>query len=131
MQSPVGSLIFLALLIGVFYFMLIRPQKRRVEQHRQIVESLGNGDEVVTIGGIFGTIQQIGSEDVEIEVAPGTTIRLLKSAIARKLTDEDEEEEEEDYDEEDEDDEEVDGGPELEESLEEIDETAAKEERRS
>ena len=50
------SLIFLALLIGIFYFMLIRPQKRRVEQHKQLVESIGVGDEVVTIGGMYATV---------------------------------------------------------------------------
>jgi preprotein translocase subunit YajC len=92
MQSPAGNLIFLVLLVAVFYFMLIRPQKRRVDQHRRLVESLGNGDEIVTIGGVFGTITQLGAEEVHIEVAPGTTVRILKSAVARKITDEDEEE---------------------------------------
>ena len=130
MQSPIGSLVFLVLLVGVFYFMLIRPQKRRVEEHRRLIESIGNGDEVVTIGGIFGTIQRLGSDDVEIEVAPGTNVRILKSAIARKLTEDDEDEEE--YEDEDDEDDEVDaGGPELQESLDELDETAAKEDRRS
>lgn len=97
----VGNLVFLVLLGLVFYFMLIRPQKRRVEQHRELVESLGTGDEVVTIGGLFGTIQSIGDEHIDLEVSPGTTVRLLKNAVSRKLGDEqeleegDEEEEEE------------------------------------
>ena len=129
MQSPLGSLIFLVLLVGVFYFMLIRPQKKRVEQHRRLIESLGNDDEIVTIGGIYGTIKNLGSEDVEVEIAPGTNVRLLKSAIARKLTEEDEEEE---YDEDEDEDEEPDeSGPELQESLDELDETPTREERRS
>ncbi len=94
MQSPVGSLVFLVLLFVLFWFMLIRPQKRRVEQHRRLVESLGNGDEVVTIGGIFGTVESLGAEDLVLQIAPGTSVRMLKSAIARKLTEDDEELEE-------------------------------------
>jgi preprotein translocase subunit YajC len=94
MQSPVGSLVFLVLLFVLFYFMLIRPQKRRMEQHRQLVESLGNGDEVVTIGGIFGTVDSMGGEELVLEVAPGTKIRTLKSAIARKVSEDAEEEDE-------------------------------------
>ena len=95
MQSPVGSLVFLVLLFVLFYFMLIRPQKRRMEQHRQLVESLGTGDEVVTIGGIFGTVDSMGGEELLLEVAPGTKIRTLKSAVARKVTEEADDEDQE------------------------------------
>jgi len=80
-----SSLIFLALLMGIFYFMLIRPQKRRVQQHRELVGSLGEGDEIVTIGGLFGRVTRLGDEDIELEVAPGMTLRILKSAVARKV----------------------------------------------
>jgi preprotein translocase subunit YajC len=100
MQSPAGNLIFLVLLVAVFYFMLIRPQKRRVDQHRRLIESLGDGDEIVTIGGVFGTITRLGADEVEVEIAPGTTVRILKSAVARKVTEEDEEELEEEEEEE-------------------------------
>ena len=87
------SLIFLALLIGIFYFMLIRPQKKRVEQHKQLVESVGIGDEVVTIGGIYATVVALGDDEIELEVSPGTKVRFVKSAIARRVTEELEEEE--------------------------------------
>lgn len=82
-----SSLLFLALLIGIFYFMLIRPQKKRVEQHRSLVESIGVGDEIVTIGGLFGTVRSLTDDRLELEVAPGTTLRVVKSAIARKVND--------------------------------------------
>jgi preprotein translocase subunit YajC len=81
-----SSLVFLALLMGIFYFMLIRPQKRRVQQHRALVDSLGEGDEVVTIGGLFGVVVRLGDDDIDLEVAPGTTLRVLKSAVARRVT---------------------------------------------
>ncbi|HEU4480474.1 MAG TPA: preprotein translocase subunit YajC [Actinomycetota bacterium] len=82
------SLIFLALLIGIFYFMLIRPQKRRVEQHKQLVDSIETGDEVVTIGGMFGRVHAVGDEEIELEVAGGTRLRFVKSAIARRVSEE-------------------------------------------
>lgn len=85
-MEGLSSLVFLALLMGIFYFMLIRPQKRRVQQHRALVDSLGEGDEVVTIGGLFGVVKRLGDDDVDLEVAPGTTLRVLKSAVARRVT---------------------------------------------
>lgn len=88
MQSTISSLIFLVFLVAIFYFMLIRPQKRRVESHRHLLESLGVGDEVVTIGGLYGRVTRLGDDDLEIEVAPGTTLRFVKSAIARRVTEE-------------------------------------------
>lgn len=86
MDQGLSSLIFLALLIAIFYFMLIRPQKRRVEEHRRLVDAIGVGDEVVTIGGIYGTVVALGDDEVSLEVASGTTIRFVKSAIARRIT---------------------------------------------
>lgn len=86
MESGLSSLIFLGLLIAIFYFMLIRPQKKRMESHRQLVESVGPGDEIITMTGLYGTVRAIGDEDVEIEIAPGTTVRFLKSAIGRRVT---------------------------------------------
>ncbi len=86
------SLVFLAFLIAIFYFVLVRPQKRRVQAHRQLVESTDVGDEVVTIGGMHGKVVSLGEDDVSLEIAPGTTVRFVKSAIARRLAEEDESE---------------------------------------
>jgi preprotein translocase subunit YajC len=71
-------------MVVIFYFLLIRPQRRRAMQQRDLVESLGVGDDVVTVGGMFGTIRAQDDESVTVEVAPGTSIRMLKSAILRK-----------------------------------------------
>jgi len=95
--SNVGLLISLLLMVGIFYFLLIRPQQRRMRQQRALVESLDVGDEILTIGGLFATIRSVDDDSVEAEIAPGTTVRLVKSAVARKiepesdLEDEDEE----------------------------------------
>jgi preprotein translocase subunit YajC len=87
------NLIFLGLLIGLFYFMLIRPQKKRVEAHRNLLESTRIGDEIVTIGGMHGVIRGMGEDDVEVEIAPGTVVRFVKSAIARRVTEDEVEQE--------------------------------------
>ena len=87
MQGGVESLLFLGLLIVVFYFLLIRPQKRRVEAHRELVESVKVGEEVVTIGGMFGRVRAVEDEALQIEVADGTVIRFIKSAVARRVSD--------------------------------------------
>lgn len=88
MGQGLGQVVFLVLLIAVFYFVLIRPQKRRAEQHQQLIASVDVGDEVMTIGGLYGTITAIGDEDFEMEPSPGTRLRFVKSAIARRITEE-------------------------------------------
>lgn len=86
MEQGLSSLIFLALLIGIFYFMLIRPQKKRMAEHRSLVESIDLGDTVITMSGLYGTVKTIGDEEVELEIAPGTTVRFMKNAIGRRVT---------------------------------------------
>ena len=84
MNQGISQLIFLALLVGIFYFILIRPQKKRVAQHQQLIDSLDVGDEIVTIGGLYGRIEEMNDDDVRLEVSPGTTLRFMKSAIRGK-----------------------------------------------
>jgi preprotein translocase subunit YajC len=88
-QSPVGNLIFIFVLFIVFYFFLIRPQKKRMEAQRSLIESVEEGDEIVTMGGIVGTVQSLEDDEMRLEVAPGTSIRILRSAVARKVVEED------------------------------------------
>ena len=92
-MQGVSSLVFLALLIGIFYFMLIRPQKRQAEQRRQLIESIEPGDDVITIGGMHGSVRSIDEDDVELEIAPGIVVTYVKSAVARKVYDEVDEDE--------------------------------------
>ncbi|HEX2057504.1 MAG TPA: preprotein translocase subunit YajC [Actinomycetota bacterium] len=86
MEEGLTQLIFLGALVAVFYFLLIRPQKKRVEQHQKLVSSVDVGDEIVTIGGLYGRVTAIGEDDFEMEPSPGTTLRFVKSAIARRVT---------------------------------------------
>lgn len=79
----------LLLIIAVFYLLLIRPQQRKAKQHQQLVQSVGTGDRVVTIGGIHGTVETLDDDTVRIEVAPGTVITMTRAAIARRVIDAD------------------------------------------
>ncbi len=86
--SPAAILVPLLLMGGLFYFMLIRPQQRRARQQRELTQDLGIGDEVLTAGGIFGVIKDLDDDSITVEISPGTSVRMLKQAIARKLNDE-------------------------------------------
>jgi preprotein translocase subunit YajC len=92
-EAPRGNVTFLfslVLLVAIFYFLLIRPQQRRARQQRELLSSLEVGDEVVTIGGVFGRIRSMDDEAVILEAEPdGTRLRFVKQAIARKLQPED------------------------------------------
>ena len=88
--NPLAAFLPLVLIGGLMYFMLIRPQKKRVAEQRALVDSLEVGDEVLTIGGIFGIVRAIDDEleEITLEVAPATTLRVVRSAVARRITEE-------------------------------------------
>ena len=79
--SPWPSVIMLGAVFVLMYFMMIRPQMKRQKEHRQMVEKLAKGDEIVTSGGIAGRIEEVGETFLTVEIAEGTRIRLQKGAI--------------------------------------------------
>jgi preprotein translocase subunit YajC len=76
-----GPLIFLVAMLAVFWFLLIRPQRQRQAAHRNLIAQIAPGDEVVTAGGMLGTIRTIADDHVLLEVAPGTEVRIAKEAV--------------------------------------------------
>lgn len=81
-----GSLtpiLMIVLLFGVMYFMMIRPQQKRRREAERMQASIGAGDEVVTVGGLYGTVIGLDNETVTLEVAPGVHTRYARPAIAR------------------------------------------------
>ena len=79
------SLLFPILLIAIMYFLMIRPQMKRQKEHRAMLEKLSRGDEVITNGGIAGTVVEIGENFITVEIAAGVQVRLQKGAIANVL----------------------------------------------
>jgi len=76
--------IFLVLIFGVFYFLLIRPQRKRQKEHQHLVEELKRGDRVVTAGGIYGVIESTSEDSIVIKVESGATMRVAKGSVALK-----------------------------------------------
>jgi preprotein translocase subunit YajC len=76
-------ILMIVLLFGVMYFMMIRPQQKRRREAENMQSSIGPGDEVVTIGGLYGTVVTIDNETVTLEVAPGVQNRYARPAVAR------------------------------------------------
>jgi preprotein translocase subunit YajC len=84
-----GLLLPLVLIIGVFYFFIYRPQQKREEEHQEMVDNLEQGDKVVTVGGIHGTVQTIDDDSVLAQVdSKGTRLRFDKDSIASLANDE-------------------------------------------
>ena len=78
-------LIWTIVMLGAFYALLVRPQRLKVAAHQALMANLHEGDEVMTMGGIFGRIRSLGDEVIELEVSPGTSFRVARSAISRKV----------------------------------------------
>jgi preprotein translocase subunit YajC len=113
-------LIYIILFIGVFYFLAVRPQRRQRRAHQEMLSMIKKGDEVVTIGGIFGVVKELREDYVVLEIAHRTKVRFLKRAISSIVS---EEEEEEEYEEEEP--EEIEGETETDEDEEAEDDSEA------
>lgn len=83
--SILGLLVPLLIVGGLFYFILIMPQRRRVKQMQTLRESIEVGDNVRTVGGIFGVVIEIEETEAIIDVGGGTRLRVVRRAIAEKL----------------------------------------------
>jgi preprotein translocase subunit YajC len=86
-------LIFIPLIL-VFYFLMIRPQRAKMRAHQELLGNLEVGDEVETVGGIIGTIRGMTNDEFMLEAAPGTTLRVSRGAVRRKVYQEEDVEEE-------------------------------------
>ena len=88
-----GMWILILVMVLVFYMLLIRPQRKRSQEHEEMVTKLERGDEVVTIGGVHGVIKRITEDEVVLEVDKGVKITFARSAISRRVSQPEEEEE--------------------------------------
>lgn len=80
--SPISGFLPLILIFFVFYFLLIRPQKKQVQQQKDMINKLKRGDEIVTSGGIHGKVTALKGKQVELEISPNTRIILNKQAVS-------------------------------------------------
>ena len=80
--SPMGMIYYMLVVFAIFYFLLIRPQKKQQKQHKEMLDSIKKNDEVVTSGGMFGTIVNIQNDVVTLRVDDNTRIKVQRSAIS-------------------------------------------------
>ena len=83
-----GQFLPLILIFAIMYFLLIRPQQKKMKEHKAMVEALRRGDQVVTQGGIIGKVTRVkdGENEVEVEIADGVKARIVRSTIVQVLS---------------------------------------------
>ncbi len=81
--NPMATLFPLILIFFIFYFLLIRPQQKKQRAHDKMIGSLGRGDEIVTIGGVHGVIQDVKKGEFLVKIDDNTKVLLDRSAVAR------------------------------------------------
>ena len=86
-------LIIMVLMLAVMYVLMIRPQRQRQAQQQRMIDDAGVGDDVLTTGGIYGTISEIEGDDIVVEIANGVSVHMTRRGIAAVLPTEEEEEE--------------------------------------
>ncbi len=89
--ETIGPFVPLILLFVVFYFLLIRPQKKQQKNRKEMLSNLKKGDRVVTIGGIYGLIKEIDENAIALRVAENMNLKFARAAIDRVIEDEEEE----------------------------------------
>ena len=95
-----NGLIVIVVLFALVWLLLIRPQRRRQAAQSQMISSVEVGDEILTAGGLYGHVRELGDEELLVEIAPGTNVRVARRAVAAVLEPDDDEEELEEAEEE-------------------------------
>ena len=83
--DPLGGLPFLIIMFVLMYFLLIRPQQKRAKEHKTLLSVLKKGDEVVTNGGIIGTVASVDESFATLTIADGIVVKVQKQGINQKL----------------------------------------------
>jgi preprotein translocase subunit YajC len=84
--SLMGMLLPIVLFGVIFYFLILRPQKKRQKQQQDMLNSITRGDQVVTAGGFYGTVREVKDDSFILEIAEGVKVRILKGSISGKRT---------------------------------------------
>ncbi|MHB1390691.1 MAG: preprotein translocase subunit YajC [Thermoleophilia bacterium] len=83
-SGNVQLIVYIVLFVGIFYFLLIRPGQKQRKVHQELVDSLSPGDEVMSAGGLYGTVTRVEDDYVMLEIAKETEVRLARGSVARR-----------------------------------------------
>jgi preprotein translocase subunit YajC len=81
-QAALMQFLPLVFIFVIFYFLMIRPQQRRMKEHRAMIDAVKKGDTVVTAGGLIGKVSRVQDGEVEVELAPNVKVRVVKSTLS-------------------------------------------------
>jgi preprotein translocase subunit YajC len=85
--AMIGSMFPLILIFGIMYFLLIRPQQKKMRQLKAMIDAVRRGDQVLTAGGIVGKVTKVGDDNmVEVEIADGVKVKVIKSTISQVMS---------------------------------------------
>ena len=88
MAGGLISFVPILLIFGIMYFLMIRPQQKKVKQHRAMVEAVRRGDQVITSGGLIGKVTKVDDQkgELELELAPNVKVRVVRSTISQVVS---------------------------------------------
>lgn len=79
------SIFLIVAMFAVLYFLMIRPQMKRAKEHKNLIDALQKGDEVVTVGGVLGRISKVGDAHLSVEIAPNVEVQVQRAAVQTVL----------------------------------------------
>jgi preprotein translocase subunit YajC len=86
-SSLISSLVPFILIFGIMWFLLIRPQQKKMKDHRAMVDGLRRGDQIVTAGGLIGKVVKVKEDgEIEVEIADGVKVRVVRATISNVLS---------------------------------------------
>ena len=80
------SFVPIILIFAIMYLLMIRPQQKKVKEHRAMVEAVRRGDQVITSGGLIGKVVKVADNEVEVELAPNVKVRVVKSTLSQVVS---------------------------------------------
>ena len=84
-----SGIIMMVAIFAIFYFILIRPQQKKMKEHKKMVDELKKGDEIITAGGMYGTVEGVAPETLTVKIAEGTKVKITRGSIAAVVTEKD------------------------------------------
>jgi len=84
--SPFAGILPIVLMVVLFYFLLVRPQQKKMGEHKKMISALRRGDKIVTSGGIYGSVSKVEDDVLHVEIAPDVKVKLDKNMVSLVLT---------------------------------------------
>jgi preprotein translocase subunit YajC len=88
----ISSLIMMAAIFAIFYFIMIRPQQKKMKEHKKMVEELKKGDRIITSGGIYGTVENTSADTLTVKIAEGVKVKITRGSVGAVVKPEEEKE---------------------------------------